>query len=133
MQVPICFVADAANVSVEGKVNMVGQFEEIRALGFPVRHPQLAMWLQLLAEPFDIGREAALEVRLVDADGQQILSVTRAITPPPPPIPDAWPVKLNVIVWVQDVVFPTAGAYEFRILLDAEDKARATLTVRQVQ
>ena len=71
MEVDLAVIADAANVSQEGKLNILGVFDTIWAREFPFRHATMVLVVRVRAD-FTEGGGHPLEVRLVDADGAQI-------------------------------------------------------------
>lgn len=124
-------VADAANVSQDGKANLLGVFEEIAAVSFPAMHPQLSVWMAFEANPFEVGRQVKAELRLVDGDGEVLVTVSQELRIPPPLEPGL-PIRLKSIVPLRNTVFPVPGNYAFTLEVDGEEKQRTPLTVRQL-
>ena len=52
MELTLALLADYANISREGKLNIMGIFEQIFALSFPAVHAQLQLVLRLESSPF---------------------------------------------------------------------------------
>ena len=57
MKIPMALLADEANVSQEGKLNVLGVFDRIAAAGFPTVHPKMVFVFRVQAEYADAGRE----------------------------------------------------------------------------
>ena len=53
MQVKLAVVADYANVSSEGKLNILGIFDRINVSDLPAAHPQMHLILRLEAHSTD--------------------------------------------------------------------------------
>ena len=67
MDVDLAVIADAANVSQEGKLNILGVFDTIWARVFPFRHASMVFVLRVRADFTEQGAHR-LEVRLSGAD-----------------------------------------------------------------
>lgn len=65
-------IADAANLSAEGKVNILGEFNVIYATAFPAQHPLLCYVASLEVGAGDVGPDHLAELRYVDADGNVV-------------------------------------------------------------
>ena len=72
MEIKYVLLADAANKSAEGKVNVLGLFDAIMASNFPFQHPQMALVFAVRSNPSEWGREVPVEIRLVDQDGRAV-------------------------------------------------------------
>ena len=56
MDVTLAVLADHANVSDQGKLNILGIFDRILASNFPAVHPQLHPVLRFSASPAERGK-----------------------------------------------------------------------------
>lgn len=65
-------MADAANISTDGKVNILGEFNVIHARVFPVVHASLCYVASLEIGTADRDQVHSLELRYVDGDGEVI-------------------------------------------------------------
>jgi hypothetical protein len=131
MKTIIFLVADYANVTREGKLNVMGIFNDIHSISFPARHASMHLVAKLGAELGEWGQSRDFTVKLLDADGNQIMDVTgqfqvpkgeRGRTP-----------EVNIILELKDVVFPTPGAYQFVFLVDKDQKADLSLHLNQLE
>lgn len=122
-------IADYANVDREGKLNVMGIFNQIYSRGFPTRHPEMRVIISLRATPAEARRTRHVEVKLLDADGNGLLEWERDVT-----IPEYQdkPIIINQILRFLDVEFPEAGTYQFSVLVDGDEKGTAPvyLTLR---
>jgi len=127
MNLDLALLADYANISQDGKLNVMGIFNIVHAPAFPAQHPQMRLVLKFSASAAEKGRTRRVDVKLVDADGQQTLNVTGQLRVPE----DAQRSSLEMISIVNlvGVRFEKEGTYEFRILVDDDDKGFAKLEV----
>jgi hypothetical protein len=126
MRVDLAVVADAANVSQEGKLNILGIFDTIWGTSFPLRHGTMVFVVRVEGEFTEQG-EHRLELRLMDADGAQIFKAEgplHLVGGKP-----GRPVKPHIILGLSGVVFPAPGDYSFEVLIDGEHKRSVPLYV----
>jgi hypothetical protein len=127
MEVDLAVVADAANVSQEGKLNILGIFDTIWGSHFPLRHGTMVFVVRVQGQFTEQG-EHRLELRLMDADGAQIFKAEG-------PLHIAGgrpgrPVRPHIILALNGVVFPNAGDYSFEVLIDGRPKRSVPLYVQ---
>ena len=115
MEIDLAVVADAANVSQEGKLNILGIFDTIWSRDFPFRHASMIFVVRVSADFTEQGVHP-MEVRLVDADGEQIFSAEGPLQVASG-VPGR-PVKPHIVMGLSGVAFPRAGDYAFDILID---------------
>lgn len=73
MQIEYAFLADAAQVSSDGKLFVLGGgIDRIFATSFPATHPLMTLVIKLQLHPSECEREHGLQVELWDSDGQPI-------------------------------------------------------------
>ncbi len=82
MKLLLLLAADYANVTGDGKLNVMGIFREVNALNFPVRHPSMHLVVKLGAELGEYGETRNLAVKLLDADGNEIMSLSGQVNIP---------------------------------------------------
>lgn len=114
MTLAVC--CDAANVSREGKLNLLGIFNSIHAARFPATHPHLALVLRVEAGMGDEGTHP-LQISLVDEDGQRLFEVGGQIQ-----LQGARPgrpMTAQTIMDINNVAFPRAGTFTFEVFLAA--------------
>lgn len=115
MEVTLGLLADAANFSAEGKLNVLGSFDTIFAPAFPARHPEMQLVIRFEASPAEYGMRKRIEVRLLNEDGEQLGSAGGELDIP---AQEGRHAKLLHIMRLRDVTFPRPGQFAFYILVD---------------
>jgi Family of unknown function (DUF6941) len=122
-------VADYALVDQAGKLSVMGMFQHVWVHQFPATHPRLHLVMRLKGKRTEVG-DHAVQIRLVDGSGAEILSGAGGVTFAEPP---AGVTELEAgAILVFDVPFPHAGAYRFEIAIDGERQASVPVTVSQL-
>ena len=130
MNITKALLADYANITREGKLNVLGIFQTIGALSFPTAHPQMQLIFMWSADPTESNRERQIEIQLCDSDGKKILGLSGPFR-----VPQGAPgrvVEGNEILNLNNLVFEKSGTYEFKILIDNDCKYSAPFDVVQV-
>lgn len=128
MRVLHILAADYANVTKDGKINVMGIFNRIFAREFPTRQPEMHLVVKLDASPAEYGTSRKLTIKLLDASGkQEIVNWSRDIHVPIGS--GAERAEINQILRLRDVVFPAPGAYQFSVLVDKDEKQTLPITV----
>lgn len=134
----IFFVAaDYANVTPEGKLNIMGLFDRIWASRFPAKHSMFHMVAKVALEFGDpTSGEHNFTIKMIDEDANEEFSLT-------PPRTFKFPERVqpgiepdhNLVLGVRDMVFRRPGVYEFKLFVnDVElDSFLLTLVVREQQ
>lgn len=127
MEVTLALLADAANVSQEGKLNILGTFNSISASQFPSRHPAMQLVLRLEASPAEAKTQKKLEVKLMDEDANAVGGAVAEFA-----VPEARSgrrIRMQIIMPINDAVFPKPGDYSFAVLVDGRTEAEVTLSL----
>jgi len=114
MDLTLAVCCDAANVSREGKLNLLGIFNSIHAAEFPCTHPHLALVLRVEAR---LGEEGVypLEIQLVDEDGQQLFDINGQLSLQG--AEPGRPMTAQTIMDINNLQLPRPGTYAFEIFL----------------
>ena len=115
MDVTLAVSCDAANVSREGKLNLLGIFNSIHAAEFPCTHPHLALVLRVEAR---LGEEGVypLQIKLVDEDGQQLFDIGGQLSLQG--AEPGRPMTAQTIMDINNLQLPRPGTYAFEVFLD---------------
>ena len=127
MDVTLALLADAANVSQEGKLNILGAFAEINSTTFPVRHPEMQLVLRFEASPAEANSKKNLHVKILDEDGQQVAGFKGEVSVPP--AKSGKRIRMQTVMRILDTVFPKKGEYVISVLIDGDTKAEVPLSV----
>lgn len=79
MEVALIALADSANVSAEGKLNLFGVFDTIRASNFPVLHSSMVVAVRLRMESEDQLKTHKVKISMIDEDSREIFTVTAQV------------------------------------------------------
>ncbi|TMC60886.1 MAG: hypothetical protein E6J26_00710 [Chloroflexi bacterium] len=126
MRLSLALLADYANVSREGKLNIMGIFGQIQAFQFPAVHAQMHLVLSLEATAFDTGTHE-FNIAFIDEDGHELLAMTGVVQFPESRAGES--VAANQILALNGMVFAKAGTYEFVIRTKDEELGRVPLRV----
>ncbi len=130
MRLLLLLAADYANVTGDGKLNVMGIFREINASSFPARHPSMHLVIILGAELGEYGQTRNLVVKLFDVDGNELMSLSGPVN-----IPTGEGGKkpeVNAILGIRDITFPKPGPYQFVVLVDKDYKGDLTVYANQI-
>jgi hypothetical protein len=130
MEIAFALLADAANVSREGKLNVLGAFDRIYGTKFPLTWPRMVLVTRFEASAAEYGAEKTLEIVTMDADGKQLGKATGKMK-----IREGQPGRLMRInhVLPMAMTFPGPGQYSIEILVNGEPKATVPLEVVERQ
>ncbi len=118
--------ADAANLSQEGKLNVLGVFDALHVGGVPAVHPRATLVVRLKASPEDAGMHA-LSFAWMSPGGEEIWSSSGEVEVHAPP-PGTTEVDIPVIAAI-DLPISEGGLHVMRVELDNEVEAEVTLHV----
>lgn len=118
MKIPMAFLADEANISQEGKLNVLGIFDRIAAAEFPVVHPRMVFAFRVQADFADGGRGFPVVVRMVDDDGGVLFEAAGEINPPI--VPPGEFSTANQVFTLVGLTFPRPGVYKFQVTVGAQ-------------
>ena len=129
---PLLFLtADYANITGEGKLNVMGIFNDISAFNFPARHSSMYLIAKLSPEISEYGQKRSFTILLMDADAKHIVDVSGEFEVPRGQ--DGKKPEVNIMFELKDVVFTKPGRYVFVLLIDKDQKDEITLYVNQIQ
>ena len=108
-------LADAANISVEGKLNLLGIFQKIGSTEFPC---QLSCALVALfeADPFDRGTQCPVRIEFIDEDGQEMFRM-EGMQVSVPDQPEHLLQTCNLIVNLRPLSLTKPGPHSFKVLV----------------
>ncbi len=131
MKLQLAALCDAANVSADGKVNILGEFDIIDASSTPAVWPLMVFLAKLKIGQADVG-EHSVSLRVLDEDMQLVADpvegAVRIHELPPWGIETGWPVLLRI----HNAQFKTFGTYTFEFRIDGAVIVQLPLHVRKI-
>lgn len=127
MYVSFALFADAANLSQEGKLNVLGVFDAVQLGGLPAVHPRATLVVRLKGSAADIGNHA-LTLRWKNPRGAELWSSTAELAVNVPPS-HAAELDMPIIASI-DLPLDSIGDYTMVIELDGKEHAETRLHVR---
>ena len=127
MHISFALFADAANLSQEGKLNILGVFDALQVASLPAVHPRAHLVVRLKGTRSDVGKHS-LSLRWTNPAGNELWSSTGALDVgmPPAGVND---LDLPIIASL-DLPLDAAGAYTLSVALDDQPTADLKLIVR---
>jgi len=126
MHISFAIFADAANLSQEGKLNILGVFDALQVGGLPTIHPRTHFVVRLKADGDDTGPHK-LTFRWLSPLDEELWSSSGEMSVAPAPNP-LFEVDLPIIA-VVDLPLNIAGQYTMQVTLDGQPTAAARLFV----
>ncbi len=134
MKVQLAVLCEAANVSMDGKLNIFGEFNTINAAQLPAVYPVIVYVVKLVFRSEDVANDGTIpvhfrvEVRSPDGvivssiEGSGIGSGHEAGTPS----------SLPLILPVLNPTFDTYGEFEFRLFINHKEQNCISLLIREL-
>ena len=130
MQVAFALFADAANLSQEGKLNVLGVFDALQVATLPAVHPRAHLVVHLKGSPTDVGRHT-VTLRWINPSGSELWTSSGELNVSQPPA-GVTEMDLPLIAQI-DLPIDDAGGYHMAVSLDEQPSAQVPVQVRSVQ
>jgi uncharacterized protein DUF6941 len=127
MHVSFALFADAANLSQEGKLNILGVFDALQVATLPAVHPRAHLVVHIKGSGADIGQHR-VSFRWLSPNGQELWTSTGDLNVGPPPLGVA-EMDLPLIAQV-DLPMDSAGSYNMAIAIDGDHTIDVGVQVR---
>lgn len=129
MQVAFALFADAANLSQEGKLNVLGVFDALQVGALPAVHPRAHLVVRLKGDVTDVGRHT-VTLRWINPLGNELWTSTGDLNVGQPP---AGVVEMDLPLIAQiDLPIDSAGSFRMTVSLDDHQNAEVAVQVRTV-
>lgn len=127
MQVAFALFADAANLSQEGKLNIMGVFDALQVGSLPAVHPRAHLVVRLKGDVGDVGRHT-VTLRWVNPQGNELWTSTGDLNVGQPP---SGVVEMDLPLIAQiDLPIDAAGVYRMTVSLDDRQNAEVLVQAR---
>ena len=127
MIVSFAMFADAANISQEGKLNILGVFDAVQVGAMPAVHPRAHLVVRLKGTPLDVGLHQ-VSLRWINPGGQELWSSDGQVELAPPPA-GVTEVDIPLIASI-DLPLDVVGAYAMRVFVNNQQRGEVPLHVR---
>lgn|SRR5574340_1086443 len=127
MHLSFALFADAANLSQEGKLNILGVFDAVQVAGLPTVHPRACLVVRLKGTRTDVGSHV-VTLRWINPTGTELWTSDGRLdvaTPPATVTEIDFPLIASL-----DLPLDTAGTYAMRVALDGVPYGEVKLLVR---
>lgn len=127
MELPVLLLADYANVTRSGKLNVMGVFDRIGVTKFPVRHSEMVLVMKFTAGPAEYEAKRSIRVQLLDADAENTVVDWSLDVTVPKDEAGRGRVELSQFLTLRDLIFPGPGTYRFYVTVDNDEKGSIPL------
>ena len=127
MHVTFALFADAANLSQEGKLNILGVFDALQVGTLPALHPRATLVVHLKGTALDVGAHR-VTLKWLSPSGNELWSSEGELgvaNPPQGVLEMDFPLIAQL-----DLPLDQSGGYVMRVGLDGDTRAEVTLEVR---
>jgi len=121
----LALLCEDASVNSLGRLDIHGVLNELGAPGFPARQDRMVLVLVIEWGSEDDGR-FALRVDLMAPDGKPSVTVNGHTDVDRRPAGRP-PARTQLVMPLETIIFPTAGAYRFRVRVKGQDMEGPTL------
>lgn len=118
MKVTLAVLADYANITREGKLNILGVFDVIHAQNFPMTHPLMQLVMRFEADIAETGRTKKVEIQLMDADGKKVFALGGEFVIGPVKPGELY--RSDHILTINNLKLEHDGDYRFDIFIDGQ-------------
>jgi hypothetical protein len=127
MHVSFALFADAANLSQEGKLNILGVFDALQVGSLPALHPRATLVVHLKGSTADVGNHR-VSLQWLSPSGAQLWSSEGELGIAAPP---SGVIEMDFPLIAQlDLPLDLAGSYLMRVGLDGQTHAEIPIQVR---
>ena len=130
MDVTLSVLADYATVSQDGKLSVMGIFQEVNPPNLPFALPQMYLVVSYSAGPAEFDTVKDIKIPVLDNDGKEMLALEGQVPVRRPPRPGTR-AYMNQIIVLSGVTFERPGDYGFAILAGGETKGTVSLHVNR--
>ncbi len=127
MNLDLALLADYANLTADGKLNILGVFQVLQAVSFPVALPQMQVVMSFEAGVAEASEEHKVDLQLIDADGKRLFAVSGQMAVGA--IRAGEQFHAHHILTINNLRFDRPGDYRFDIFIDGQSVKELPLRV----
>lgn len=131
MRVSLALLADYANVSREGKLNIMGIFDNVNATSVPTAHGQMQLVLTIEGSAAEAGKDHPMEIELISPTKEPVFKLNGSIHLGK--VPTGAPAKANSTIQLNNLVFRQFGRYYFVVTIEGAVREEIPFTVVEVK
>ena len=134
MEVKYAVLSDFVNRTGDGKLNIIGIFDGVRAPAFPFPLPKVYLVLRLEANAVELDRPFPIEIRLNDADGKTLFEMAgmAAMGRLPGAPTFVGPACMDQVIELNGLQFEQPGAHQLAIFLHNALKCSIAIEVSPI-
>jgi hypothetical protein len=128
MNLTLGLLADYANKSSDGKLNILGIFNRIWSENYPAIHPEMKLVLRFDVHPAETGQPKKFQIQLRNERGAVLFELAGEMTVPAPKEPLGEMINVDQILGLTGFPLEAPGRYEFVILVNDDVKGTVPFT-----
>jgi hypothetical protein len=132
MDVNFAVLADYANITQEGKLNILGIFDIINAPAFPFALPIFYVVVSYASTAAEFGTTKKAEIVLCDEDGNELLRLPQDLQIIRP-TRTGTVATTNQIAGIVGLPFQKSGDYQFEISVNGDTKRTISLRINDIK
>ena len=125
MESLLVVIADYANQAENHKLNIMGIFNELNPPSYPFRLPTMYLVFKLRAQLGEYNTKKTFTVKMMDADGHELMAIPQEITIPD--IKNGQRPEVQGVIGLNNLVFSKDGTYVFVILVNGDPKGETSI------
>lgn len=130
MDVKLAVLADYASIATNGKLNIMGIFDEINPARLPAALPIFYVVMSFGTHAAEFETTKKIEMVLHDEDGAVLARLAQQISVPRPARPGVTG-TINQVHGLVGLQFPRTGMYQFAILINGQQADQIPLRVNE--
>jgi hypothetical protein len=127
----LAVAADNANVSTDGKLNILGAFQEYTASTFPDLVASVTLVISWDAEPVEFGTQKEVYITFMGPEPEWKVVLPPVAVAIPEASRPGEPATAHQIVTLRELPLLRPGPHAFSVVVGGEPKARIPLYVRE--
>jgi hypothetical protein len=133
MNADLIVLADMANIDAGGKLNIIGEFNTVRARQIPSDPLRVVLVARIVAESSE-GVDHDIQIVIVDQDGNELSRLPKRKARFSRTMPGtSGDLRAQIVLWVEGLRFPSYGTFRFDVLVDDRYIGGRSLFVVQQQ